>query len=402
LQWAPPVATDNCGTPTLTFRSKSGNTLSSLSSPTQAIFRTCVSDSMFYTATDARGNRSECAFAVELRNGCQPRFATSRGTTTFNLTTTGSCAPHKWEVLTNYFPCSRPCQFQGWVRASVTPNLALTRGPNPCAQVAYDSACFPIGCTTVVYAAGNGQMDTVVVNVKQQTTGGADLALSISSTPSVFRQWTLTNFKITAQNTGNQSFTNVKIEFKFPNKTVTGGSAKPSLGTWNEWCAGSIQCFTWTIPILAANSNATLDIPLFIQDATGDIVATTTLLSSTPTDNNPANNTASVTLTPASFQPEIMSLSRQKPTQFVPILIQSISPNPSDGHLVLEVESLKEQDVIFEFSNTTGQIVKSEKCHLLKGTNNVQFDVYELPQGLYLLQTDVSKGRNLPTKFVRF
>jgi hypothetical protein len=402
LLWAPPTATDNCSTPTLSFRSKASNTLRPESSPTQAIFNTCTSDSMFYTATDARGNKSVCAFAVTLINGCAPRYATSRGTTTINLNTTGTCAPYKWEVLADFYPCGRPCQYQGWGRTSVTPNLTVTRVSSLCAQINLDSACFPIGKTTLIYAGGNGQLDTLVVDVKTQTTGGTDIALSMTSTPSVYRQYSTNNFKITAQNIGNQAVTNAKIEFKFPAKTVTGGAVVPSVGTWQEWCVGGVQCFTWTIPSLAANASATLNVPLFIQDATGNIVATTKLLTSTPVDGNAANNSASVTLTPTAPAPAIQSLSRPKPTQYLPIIVQSIAPNPTEGDVVIEVESLKEQVVQFEFSNTMGQVIRTEKRPLEKGTNQVKFDVYAFPDGVYLIQTDVNRGRVSPSKFVKF
>ena len=43
------------------------------------------------------------------------------------------------------------------------------------------------------------------------TGGGADLALSIVSTPSVFRKYSVNTMRVTAQNVGNQTLTNVKV-----------------------------------------------------------------------------------------------------------------------------------------------------------------------------------------------
>ena len=90
-----------------------------------------------------------------------------------------------------------------------------------------------------------------------------------------------------------------------------------SVGTFQDFCPGGIECSEWTIPNLAAGATATLDAPFFILDATGPIVVTTKLLSSTPTDANATNNTASVTISPAAAgaSASFLALNRQKPSQ---------------------------------------------------------------------------------------
>jgi Leucine-rich repeat (LRR) protein len=228
----------------------------------------------------------------------------------------------------------------------------------------------------------------------------ADIALTIASTPTTYQQWKTNTIRVTAKNNGTTAISNIKIELKRPNKMAFGGTKVASTGLFTDYCAGGVECSEWVIPSLAAGATATLDAPFFVLDAIAPIVATTRLLSSTPTDANTVNNTASVTITPAA--PAIQSLSRQKPTQYLPIIVQSIAPNPTEGDVVIEVESLKEQVVQFEFSNTMGQIIRSEKRPLEKGTNQVKFDVYEFSDGVYLLQTDVNRGRISPTKFVKF
>jgi Secretion system C-terminal sorting domain len=97
-----------------------------------------------------------------------------------------------------------------------------------------------------------------------------------------------------------------------------------------------------------------------------------------------------------------LALSRPQPTQFIPLIVESISPNPTEGDLTIEVASLREQVVQFQFANAMGQVIQSEKRTLKKGSNSVQFDVWSLPQGIYFLQTDVNRGRISPTKFVKF
>ncbi len=231
-----------------------------------------------------------------------------------------------------------------------------------------------------------------------------DLGLTIAATPSVYRLYQTNTFKITVKNLGSAAFTNVKIQFRFPALTVSGGAAVPSIGNWQEWCSGGVQCFTWTIPTFAGNSTATLDVPLFILDASGGaIVATTTLLSSTPADNNADNNYSVITVNPATapLVAPAQALAFRVPTQLIPVIIQRISPNPTEGDVQIKLDSWTKQTVDFNFSDITGKIIYSEKRDLEKGLNRLDFDVYHLPQGVYFIQTNVGKGKNVPTKFVK-
>ncbi len=232
-----------------------------------------------------------------------------------------------------------------------------------------------------------------------------DIALSLTSTPSVYRQYTTQSFKITAKNTGNQGFTNVKIDFPFPAKTVNGGTVTASIGTWQEYCAGGTRCFTWTIPSLAANTTATLDVPLYILDVVNSLTATTHLLSANPVDNNTANNVATITINQQTGQiapPLTQSLVQSKPTQLVPVVIQKINPTITENYIVVELESIVEKQIEFEIINSLGTIVLTEKMIIERGNNKRQFDVSNLPKGLYFIQTSVGKGRHVPTKFVKF
>jgi hypothetical protein len=116
----------------------------------------------------------------------------------------------------------------------------------------------------------------------------------------------------------------VKIKFSRPNLTVSGGTKVASIGIFQDYCPGGIECSEWTIPTLAAGATATLDIPVYVLNPTGAITATTQLLSSNPVDNNTANNTASVTINSANaplIQPLNQLLINSKPTQLIPIII---------------------------------------------------------------------------------
>ncbi len=242
------------------------------------------------------------------------------------------------------------------------------------------------------------EIDDVVWETKPVTTASADIELTIASNPTTYRQWTTNTVRVTAKNMGTTTMTNIKIDLKRPAKMSFGGNRIPSVGTFNDYCAGGIECSEWLIPSLAAGATATLDAPFFVLDAIAPIVVTTNLLASTPTDANAANNTASVTLSPAS---SALQSASYKPTQLIPIVIQRIAPNPTDGELRILLESLDNREVTFEFYNSLGKVVKTEKKGVEKGLNRLEFSIYDFEQGLYFITPTTSQGHKVPTKFVK-
>jgi hypothetical protein len=244
----------------------------------------------------------------------------------------------------------------------------------------------------VIVAAG-------LITVTTPTTGGgSDIALTMTADPSVYRAYTTNNFRISAKNNGTAAFTNVKIKFSRPANTVAGGTKVASIGTFQDYCPGSVECSEWTIPTLAGGATANLDAPVFVLAPTGAITATAALLSSTPNDNIAANNTASVTLNQATA---VAPLVIYKPTQLIPVVIQKVNPTVTESEITVELESLIEKTVEFGISNSMGQVVLSQQVPIEKGMNKATFDVSSLPQGLYFIQTNVGKGRNVPTKFIK-
>ena len=273
------------------------------------------------------------------------------------------------------------------------------------------SGCIPASlkayCGNTVDLSGNPLLATqdftafCNTNTGACGTGGgtANVTLSIAATPSVYQQYQTTTFKITAKNTGTTATAVTKIEFKFPAKTVSGGATVPSLGDWQEWCSGGVQCFTWTIQSLAAGATATLDVPLFVLDATAPIVATTKVLNIPTTPTNVA--TITVNRAGAAQAPPSQALAYKVPTQLIPVVIQRISPNPTEGDVQIKLDSWTKQTVDFNFSDITGKVIYSEKRDVEKGVNQLDFEVFQLPQGVYFIQTNVGKGKDAPTKFVK-
>jgi hypothetical protein len=406
FDWTPPTASDNCTpSPSISFISKRSNSI--LAESLQSVFvQLCPFapssniDTIVYTATDAKGNSSKCSFELKFINQCQIQQTIGSLPRNVILTTTGNCAAYKWQVPSTYFPCQKgPTSYSPYGLISTNPTVTVVRtlpSCQYCQELALDSACFPIGRTILTYNS-----DTFHVFVQKVIAISADIALSITAVPSVYRQWANNNVRISLQNSSNQAFSDVKIEFPFPTKTVTGGSVTPSVGAWKEFCAGNIKCYEWNIPTLAANATATLDIPLFILDAVGNISGTAKLLASSPTDNNAANNSATITLTqsaPTARQATMV----QKPTQLIPVVIQKITPTLTEGDVMIDVESLVSKEMHFYFYNLAGKLARTEVRTVQKGDNSFLFDFYQETQGVYMIQTDLGTGQGVPLKFVKF
>ncbi len=242
------------------------------------------------------------------------------------------------------------------------------------------------------------EIDDVAWETTPITTVTADIELTISSNPTTYRPWTTNTVRVTAKNIGTTTMTNIKIDLKRPAKMSFGGNRIPSVGTFNDYCAGGIECSEWLIPSLAAGAMATLDAPFFVLDAVAPIVVTTNLLASTPTDGNATNNVASISISP---QAGVVQSVSQKPTQLIPIIIQRIAPNPTDGELRVQLESLDNREVTFDFYNSLGKVVKSEIRAIEKGLNRIEFSISEFEQGLYFVTPSTHQGRKVPTKFVK-
>jgi ELWxxDGT repeat protein len=250
--------------------------------------------------------------------------------------------------------------------------------------------------------SNNMLVSTSTIAVTTAPSGGtSDIALTISGDPSVYRQYSTQNFRISAKNNGSTAFTNVKIKFSRPALTVSGGTKVASVGTFQDFCPNSVECSEWTIPTLAANTTATLDVPTYVLNPTAAITATATLLASTPVDNVTANNTATVSIN-RSTTPAVQPLVQSKPTQLIPVVIQRINPTLTENYIVVELESLVDKQIEFHILNALGTVVLTEKMTIEKGNNKRQFDVSQLPKGLYLIQTSVGQGQNVPMKFVKY
>ena len=87
---------------------------------------------------------------------------------------------------------------------------------------------------------------------------------------------------------------------------------------------------------------------------------------------------------------------------YIPIVVESIFPNPAEDDLHLKILSREQKEIRFDFFNSLGSSLKSEKRILEKGQNDIIFDVSGFQGGVYYVIPQITLGHDVPTKFVKF
>lgn len=245
--------------------------------------------------------------------------------------------------------------------------------------------------------------DEAAVTVLKQGTGSTcDLELSIAAPPQ-YSIYTTHTFTLTLRNVGGVAATGIKVDFKIPTGFVNGGVPTAAAGTdYDAWL------HTWHVPSLAAGQTITLVVPCFALVSTPvtaftQVVACATLDSDSQPDNNTTmipveDDEAAVTVTTTAA---LQAFARINTPQLVPIVIQKVYPSATPGDLMIRFKSIDNREVRFEFYNTSGILSHAELRAVQKGEQTLYFDVWDLPQGTYIIQVSANKVRNVPMKFVK-
>jgi large repetitive protein len=243
---------------------------------------------------------------------------------------------------------------------------------------------------------------------KQGVGSTVDLELAITSLPT-YKIYTNQDFTLTLRNTGGVGATNVVVDFPFPLGFVFGGTVTSSVGTtYNTYFQ------KWNVPTLAAGQSVTMTITFFNLSNAAPIkafaqVTACTQLDSDSTPNNNATTTpveddeAAFTITSATPPPaEIAALTRRMEAQFKPVIVQKIFPMPvTENSVSITYTSIVEKDVTFEFWNQMGHLAKAETRTVAKGEQTQEFDLSELPSGMYILQISSNSLRGTPMKILK-
>ncbi len=251
------------------------------------------------------------------------------------------------------------------------------------------------------------QDDEAMITIFKQGTGaGCDLELTMTATPT-YAQYVTKNFSLTLRNTGGTAATNVTVDFPFPTKFVNGGNPTSTAGT-------SYNTFTmvWTVGTLNSGQSVTMTMPLFCLDNTGSVTAFAQVKTANPADadsapNNNATNVpveddeAAVVMTQSIGIGNTPRITQRGP-QLIPIVINNLFPNPSEGELNVVIHANYKGEATFEWYNPQSGIVLTQKMEVNQGENHLFFDLTGLANGVYYLQTTMNAIKNMPIKYLKF
>lgn len=74
----------------------------------------------------------------------------------------------------------------------------------------------------------------------------------------------------------------------------------------------------------------------------------------------------------------------------------ALYPNPAVGPIHVRFTSVKEQPVVLQIMNATGQLVALKRTTVLKGVNEIVFDASPLAAGMYYLRLDNISNQTIP------
>jgi cephalosporin-C deacetylase len=86
----------------------------------------------------------------------------------------------------------------------------------------------------------------------------------------------------------------------------------------------------------------------------------------------------------------------------IPVSIQTLYPNPTDGLLEVRLNSQAEEAALLIVRDAVGKNVLTNQINLKKGENRTVLDVSVLSNGVYFLTSKTSLGHGQQMKFVKF
>lgn len=208
-----------------------------------------------------------------------------------------------------------------------------------------------------------------------------DLSLSIMVAPSA----TVANntepfITLTIQNTSSTTATGIIVSFPKP-ANLAFISQNTTTGTYNYW--GD----TWSIPTLAANQTATLQLALYSVNTSGSTLVFAQVQSADQpdSDSTPNNNVSS---TP--FEDDETSLT----LTFVPTASSKSTldmqtaqaytyPNPATNQVFVEWLAPETNRTTLQLYHINGTLVDTQNIVAPKGTNQQTLQVGHLPKGMY-------------------
>ncbi len=247
---------------------------------------------------------------------------------------------------------------------------------------------FGPGAGLALDASGNIYVTSLFTSqlLKMNRPACNNFSLSITADNNNLTLYSSIKYTLKITNTGSTNATNVRVYWLPPYKRFEGDAqpfayqaAYASKGYYDSWHG------FWTIPNLAAGEMATATFHLFVVNNTLSVTQTAEVAACNQPfplfgANDPDNYQVQL-VTPAGHQNNVHRL-----------LPLSISPNPADGKINVNITNETNKEWTVKLINAIGQTVNIEK-----GQNNrfLTLDTHLLQNGLYIVDYQTADERRV-------
>jgi Secretion system C-terminal sorting domain/Domain of unknown function DUF11/CARDB len=230
------------------------------------------------------------------------------------------------------------------------------------------------------------KMITFNKNVITPNSTTPDIAISITTSPNSYTQYSNLAYKITVTNNGQQTIGGVKTDLNYiESGKLPFVSAKTSIGNYNGYTK------IWEIGTLNGGQSVTMDLVLYPLVKGEDLEMKVTVV---PTDAIPQNNIATLILKNAVN-------TRNEPNTIAGFGIQNIYPNPAEDRINIDLKNETDGELYITIFDTFGRMVQKAVQHVSKNNPSIQVEIAELPEGMYILQLSDATHRTFIRKFVK-
>jgi len=233
---------------------------------------------------------------------------------------------------------------------------------------------------------------------------GVDLTLSIVADKNDFIIYEDLIFTLTLENNGNETASDVEVEFPIPND-VSYVNHSVSEGDYNAWRE------VWRVGTLAPGETRIMELTLFTLTEDGSLTffAQVSSLAETDIDSSPDNaspgnvsedDEVSLTLDNAAGLRSLPEASVVQIDQFRRLTVSEVFPNPSTDQVNLRITSNTEMVTQLQIFNARGTLVNNAKIDIEEGFNEVELNIMDYPTGLYFVLFETGTKHD-PIYFVK-
>ncbi|MEM9919533.1 MAG: CARDB domain-containing protein, partial [Bacteroidota bacterium] len=252
------------------------------------------------------------------------------------------------------------------------------------------------GQTALAYGILNGALTAVGTDC--QGPSGVDLEVSLSvddERPAVFQNVLYT---LTVRNAGTEDATGIVIDFdhgaqESPKRLAFVSQTDPTYNSWEG---------RWYLGDLPAGGARTMNLELFVLSAAAPETSLMAFVESLDqTDVNPANDQASASIDLTNSATSRLGLADQRSSKTTGTALLQLFPSPARNHLTVSLQSTQARKHVLQIYDAKGLLLRSIPFQAEVGFQQLQVDVTELGEGMYLLRLPGANGRQQAKRFVK-